>query len=139
MERLTERDGLLVHSKLSGEFGSQTILQALADYEDLEEQVLKSTGTDLASMVGEFMYYYNLKKENRLLELPCKVGDTVYSLTPFCEICERFFDISYACEDCNQSEFATETKFDYEMIPMFGKSVFLTKEEAEKALAEMEK
>lgn len=47
----------------------------LAEYEDLEEQVLKSTGTDLASMVGEFMHYYNLKKENRLLELPCKVED----------------------------------------------------------------
>lgn len=75
MGRLTERNGLLVKSKLSGEFGTQTILQALAEYEDLEEQVLKSTGTDLASMVGEFMHYYNLKKENRLLELPCKVED----------------------------------------------------------------
>lgn len=53
------------------------VFDRLAEYEDLEEQVLKSTGTDLASMVGEFMHYYNLKKENRLLELPCKVGDEV--------------------------------------------------------------
>jgi hypothetical protein len=53
----------------------KAVYDKLREYEDLEEQVLKSTGTDLASMVGEFMHYYNLKKENRLLELPCKVED----------------------------------------------------------------
>ena len=135
MERLTERDGLLVHSKLSGEFGSQTILQALADYEDLEEQVLKSTGTDLASMVGEFMHYYNLKKENRLLELPCKVGDTVY-LVDYEEntydegiVNKVYVDSDGICIDSDY-EIGTCVESDY---------VFFTEEEAEKALAEMEK
>lgn len=40
MERITKRDGLLVRSKFKEEYGSQTILHALADYEDAEEQGL---------------------------------------------------------------------------------------------------
>ena len=88
----------------------QEVLSKLADYEDKEEQGL-------------------------LIELPCKVGDTVYALTPFCEICEEALDNEYACEICSKGNFISETKFDYEMIPMFGKVVFLTEAEAESALA----
>ena len=40
MERLTKRDGLVVHSVFEGDFASQNILHALADYEDAEEQGL---------------------------------------------------------------------------------------------------
>lgn len=40
MERLTERDGILVRSRLSGDFATQNILQRLAEYEDAEEQGL---------------------------------------------------------------------------------------------------
>lgn len=53
-------------------------MSRLADYEDLEEQLMESAEIDIDSMVGEFMHYYNLQKENRLIELPCAVGDTVY-------------------------------------------------------------
>lgn len=56
MERLTEwKDDkkLLAKAKFRGDFGSQNILQSLAEYENLEEQGL-------------------------LLKLPCKVGDKVY-------------------------------------------------------------
>ena len=88
------------------------MVQKLADYEDKEEQGL-------------------------LIELPCKVGDTVYALTPFCEICEEALDNEYACEICSKGNFVSETKFDYEMIPMFGKVIFSTEAEAEEALARM--
>jgi hypothetical protein len=40
MERLTERDGLIVHSKFKGDWGSQNILHRLAEYEDAEEDRL---------------------------------------------------------------------------------------------------
>lgn len=56
----------------------------LAHYEDLEEQLMESAEIDIDSMVGEFMHYYNLQKENRLIELPCAVGDTVYRICPKC-------------------------------------------------------
>ena len=74
---LADKDGTCV-LEISKNCYDKRLHDKLREYEDLEEQVLKSTGTDLASMVGEFMHYYNLKKENRLLELPCKVGDKLY-------------------------------------------------------------
>ena len=107
MERLTERDGLIVHSKLIGEFGSQTILQALAHYEDLEEQ-------------------------GRLIVLPCKVLDTVYT-TEYGEV--RAYTVSSF--RVHETEMYAYSGYSY--IGEVGESVFLTKEEAEKALAEMEK
>lgn len=86
-------------------------------------------------------------KDGRVVVLPCKVGDTVYMI-------ERIFDIDNGvCDEicaravigyggnnlnklwlvgsggiCNAHIFVSE----------FGKTVFLTREEAEKALAEME-
>ena len=86
-------------------------------------------------------------KDGRCVVLPCKVGDTVYMI-------ERIFDIDNGvCDEicarkvighggnnlnklwligsggiCNVSIFVSE----------FGKTVFLTREEAEKALQEME-
>lgn len=113
------------------------VYNKLREYEDLEEQILKSVGTDLASMVGEFMHYYNLKKENRLLELPCKVGERYYYIddgdvykfrTDNIEIREEDGEFVYCMDgmDLRNSD--------------FGKVAFLTEKEAvEKALAEMEK
>ena len=81
--------------------------------------------------------YEDAEEQGLLLRLPCKVGDTVYCFTPFCEICEETLDNEFSCEDCNKGSFVSENKFDYEMIRMFGRSIFLTKEEAEQALAKM--
>lgn len=88
--------------------------------------------------VDEWNQYKADKEQGLLLRLPCAIGSTVYALTPFCEICEEYLDNEYACENCNKGKYAVETKFDYEMIPMVGKVVFLTSEEAEQALAKME-
>jgi len=49
--------------------------EALAHYQELEESVLAAAEIDLDNLVGEYMHYYNLQKENRLVELPC---DKVY-------------------------------------------------------------
>ena len=57
------------------------LLRKLAHYEDLEKQLMESAEIDIDSMVGEFMHYYNLQKENRLIELPCAVGDELYRVT----------------------------------------------------------
>lgn len=57
--------------------------------------------------------------DGRLVELPCKVGDTVWST-----------------DDCMEDFIPWFLDFDYWMIPQIGKTVFLTMEEAEKALKE---
>ena len=61
-------------------------------------------------------------KDGRVVVLPCKVGDTVYIL-------RRAFD---------GADVVGETELWWDDIPQLGKTVFLTREEAEKALQEME-
>lgn len=62
-------------------------------------------------------------KDGRCVVLPCKVGDTVYKLGRFyCKICEGFH---YRI---------LELYFTIDMIPYTGKTIFITREAAEKAL-----
>lgn len=80
------------------------------------------------------------KDHNRFVELPCKVGDTVYVKTLFGDYAEaEVRDYSYFIS-CGFCVVVTSTKFDKHHIPFskFGKTVFLTREEAEQALKESE-
>ena len=108
-ERMTE-DGLIRPSY--SDYPTRRIIERLAEYEDLEEQGL-------------------------LLRLPCKVGDTVYSFDRFCG---GSLDCpSRPCKECPDYQFEIyEGKFALKDIPEFGKTIFLTKEEAEQKLNEME-
>lgn len=116
--------------------------QACAEAREIEE-TLSGCGYSISRMV-ELM---KADKDGRVLVLPCKVGDTVYMI-------ERFFDIDNGvCDEicarkvighggnnlnklwligsggiCNVSIFVSE----------FGKTVFLTRAEAEKALREIQ-
>ena len=94
--------------------------------------------------------YENLEEQGLLLRLPCKVADTVYYISEgFIEPCtvEVIFLADYTDKDGNCSYMA-EIHFDREDCPYvsteiyftdIGKTVFLTKEEAEKKLNEMSK
>lgn len=127
MERLTERvyDGLIIIKQDSGDEGNYKAAEKLATYEDLEEQGL-------------------------LVRLPCKVGDMVwdndfgypesYEIKAFSYgYCDSYVEPGVGIED--------EIIFYYEnsigsitgAFPMseIGKTVFLTREEAEKKLEEM--
>lgn len=101
------------------------ILTKLGDYEDLEEQ-------------------------GRLIKLPCKVGDTVYCIfTRYtrCTFGNEEFD-EYSCQGC---EYECDSKKEnyvqgmraYSLdwivtnLKKFGKTVFLTKSEAEAKLKEL--
>lgn len=139
MERLTERkaDGILVKENYEKEslktlyscYGEKPnshysnceegycAMEKLADYEDAEEQ-------------------------GRLINLPCKVGDTVYvKMASYCDIQYaeaevRDFTHFTSCGFC---VVITSKHFDKQNIPFseFGKTVFLTKAEAEAKLKEL--
>ena len=116
----------------------------ILDERELAEHYKESGNEDgykgkskLIEFLEELKSYKKAEENGMLIHLPCRVGDTVYALTPFCEICEEALDNEYACEVCSRGNFITETKFDYELIPRFGKTVFLTRAEAEQALAKM--
>lgn len=66
--------------------------------------------------------YKDAEKQGLLLRLPCKVGDTVYSVV---KDGLSIFELEFSLD------FYVRRKDD------FGKTIFLTREEAEQALAEM--
>lgn len=80
-------------------------------------------------------------KEGRLVVLPCK---TVFELTwdagPECDlVCPVSIDGNGCCDFCDKGKlFAYERPCCQEHIERLGKTVFLTREEAEKALEAMD-
>ena len=128
MERLTEwkdNRNMLAKTKFSGDFGSANVLCRLAEYEDLEEQGL-------------------------LLRLPCKVGDDIYVIPS--EVNYRL-NKSFGAKGLNavcrqvvdHIEFnsygylvSTNEGMTVHRQKAFGETWFLTREEAEQKLNEME-
>lgn len=138
MSRLTKRaeNGAAVYATPSGdpvkwENNRNKVLRKLADYEDLEEKGL-------------------------LLRLPCKVGDTVYQIPSKVnydlnvlhgydannrvynqKVSKIVLDGEYWYLECDKDrEYGTGRIC---LDRSFGETWFLTKEEAEKALKEMER
>lgn len=95
----------------------------------------------VADCMKDYLKYRKLEEQGLLLKLPCKVGDTVYSVTRnfiskyiICSIqkyTEGFF-FNWKCEEGIYANTRGFTEFE------IGKTVFLTKEEAEQKLKEME-
>lgn len=86
------------------------------------------------------------------VHLPCNVGDTVYHFSEcFGTICPYFVEniyISYWGDNSQNALYAFEADYHYEDVLIdcidfeledIGKTVFLTREEAEKALEDMRK
>lgn len=115
MERLTER----IDNVPDGESGVWvknhdyiSAAEKLAEYEDLEEQ-------------------------GRLVKLPCKVGDTVYNTTWWDDVQQKVVVKGKAYYRTVRKRKVSKSNFDYYDIENFGKTVFLTKSEAEAKLKEL--
>ena len=124
----------------------------------------------MAELREKLKDYEDLEEQGRLIKLPCKVGNTYYSIevnTDSCEEC-NFFQKGYYCDDwCNNKSVRDENGdtlinpqysnnvfcknhfyeinkccFDnideiFDLREQFGKTVFLTKSEAEAKLKEL--
>lgn len=129
MERMTyrDKDGFPMMKKRGG--FKQEGVERLAAYEDtgLTPQACaeaREAGKVLSSCdisFGRLAELLTADSAGRLVVLPCKVGDTVYIL-------RRTFD---------GADVVGETELWWTDIPQLGKTVFLTREEAEKALEAM--
>ena len=90
--------------------------------------------------------YEDAEEQGLLLRLPVPEGAVVYTLSYIYE-CKFDYDCkefdAYKCEEdipCKHQYKVyrvKETKFQKQMLAMLGKTVFLTKEEAEQALTKM--
>ena len=89
-----------------------------------------------AEMTKEIKYWRNLEEQGLLLRLPCKVGTIVYVIETECN--GDYYDCHHYCEECRDfGRYICSLSFYVELIDDFGKTVFLTKAEAEEALAKM--
>ena len=111
--------------------------QALRTENALRLEAVKDISTDRLRELAE------ADKDGRLVVLPCKVGDTVYFVNAK-KILE-FAVVGYAVDETGiswvYSEHVDKTGHTNERTfspDRFGKNTFSTREEAEKALAEME-
>lgn len=108
------------------------------------------------SAIDKCAEYEDLEEQGLLLRLPCKVGDTVYTINieynyTECEYEETadecvFLTCPNRGRDCHSkkirlisiNEFSVDSlSWLVDMIEYFGKTVFLTREEAEQALEQM--
>lgn len=127
MERLTERHAGQVFCN--------------ADCSEMIEYAEDCECPHIQKMRDKLAEYEDLEEQGLLLRLPCKVGDTVYILAgrfgTFYEedICDGF----YIGRDGILQVKVQNHKGNHGTYGVVGKTVFLTKAEAEKALEEMEK
>lgn len=143
----------------------QKIVNKLGKNEDLEEQCQKETTYSLSYLkdkwlefmgdIAELLHYRELKAQGRLIELPCKVGDTVYCIAgkeilrgyvrrirPFIggDYINIMLDVGFTIVDPFYSDGRTTT---FEQVSSFNPEtyctiVYHTREEAEAALKERE-
>lgn len=95
----------------------------------------------LQDAIDKLAHYEDLEEAGRLIELPCAVGDTVWQITR--NFISEFKIKSFVCDnegiffywECISGIYINILGFSNNRI---GKDVFLTKEEAEAKLKELE-
>ncbi len=81
-------------------------------------------------LISELKEYKDLDEQGKLLKLPCAVGDTVYAI----EVDEENFTHFHCPRKISEYRFNLQMM---DLLGMFGKCIFLTREEAESALEEL--
>lgn len=88
----------------------------------------------LIEKLGE---YEDLEEQGRLIKLPCKVGDTVYNTTWWDDVQQKVVVKGKTYYRTVHKRKVSKSTFDCSDIKEFGKTVFLTKSEAEAKLEEL--
>ncbi len=84
----------------------------------------------IADWLTQLREYKQLDADGKLLKLPCKVGDTVYAIITI----HIPWDIG---DKADKSYRIDQQKFSLEMLDKIGKTIFLTRDAAEKRLSEL--
>ena len=89
-------------------------------------------------VIDKLAEYEGLEEQGRLVKLPCKIGTEVYDITWWDDVQEKVVVKGKAYYRTVHKHKVTKLPFTYSDIDNFGKTVFLTKSEAEQKLKEME-
>ena len=145
--------------KYDGNCTQKEVWERLKQFEDAVQtpeaawakKTIEMAFSDDTSEVERLRELYKADKEGRVVVLPCKVGDVIYKLFREYTECTSYQvrKDNYCCEGCmvpcDSREVTVIRAIQPNSLPEvvryiedIGKTVFLTREEAEKALAEME-
>lgn len=112
-----------------------------ATIRDILDILTKNESSDIYFLtreeVEEYERYKKLKEQDKLIELPCKVGTEVYNTTWWDDVQEKVVVKGKPYYRTVHKYKVTKSTFSYFDIKEFGKTVFLTKEEAEAKLKEL--
>ena len=92
----------------------------------------------LVSEVEQYKAYNDLEEQGLLLRLPCKIGTKVYNITWWDDVQKKVVVKGKTYYRTIHKHKVSKSTFGYTDIDDFGKTVFLTKSEAEQKLKEME-
>ena len=81
--------------------------------------------------------YEDLEEQGRLVILPCKIGDKVYNITWWDDVQEKVVVKGKTYYRTIHKHKVSKSTFGYTDIEEIGKTVFLTKSEAEAKLKEL--
>ena len=99
-----------------------------------EENQCSSCG--LSAVFEKLAHYEDLEEQGRLIELPCKVGDTVYIVWSTLDFHKCKGCVQDSCENCPQDVYEIAKRpFDYKYLNQ--RYIYTSKEEAEAKLAEL--
>ena len=91
----------------------------------------------VSDALDKLAHYEDLEQQGRLIELPCKVGDTVYRIFAYCDSESGAVCSVHTCP-CDYKNYEIfEKKFEISDFDKFGKTIFLNKAEAEAKLKEL--
>ena len=91
----------------------------------------------MTSVCEKLGKYEDLEEQGRLVKLPCKIGTEVYDITWWDNVQEKVVVKGKAYYRTVHKHKITKLPFTYSDIDDFGKTVFLTKSEAEAKLKEL--
>ena len=129
MERLTEKVFGFVQLKACGnDFCKETCAE--------HDKEKSCKNCPIQKAFDKLAEYEDLEEQGLLLRLPCKVGTKVYAINRIVDYGEVGDEATYSYSIIER-EFQIYMMMDYGKL-VFGKTVFLTKAEAEQKLKEME-
>lgn len=110
-----------------------TIEDGVKLYDISEKLCLSRTtqGEKITTILKKLADYEDLEEQGRLIKLPCKVGDTAYEITG---ATTHGYDWKYLTYE---KAYVHGTVFNLGRLYDIGKTVFLTKSEAEAKLKEL--
>ena len=106
--------------------------------DELWERACEPDCEEIDAVYRKLKEYEDLEEQGRLVKLPCKIGTEVYDITWWDDVQKKVVVKGKTYYRTIHKHKVSKSTFGYTDIDDFGKTLFLTKSEAEQKLKEME-